>query len=174
MTRGMIAIALCWMITWPAMADPPAAEPAAMGVLRAARSKAKKPEAQAPQAPHDDATLGHPEHDGAKHAALSAMHAAARRAKRDQARRARHTELRAKLRNREIPPSVRAELRTHARRISRLQRIRVLAGQDTALIVRVDGLIVRENARHERRLAVLIAQAAKPDDDREQDDEVEE
>jgi hypothetical protein len=173
MTRWLIATFACCLIALPVQADPPAAaanEPAALGALRAARSKGKKPGAPTP---HDDATLAHPD-DGAKHAALVAMHAAARRAKRDQARRQRHTELRAKLKGRAVPPSVRIELRTHARRISRLQRIRVLAGEDAALIVRVDGLIARENQRHERRLATLIAQAAKPDDDREQDDEVEE
>lgn len=177
MNRWMIAVALCCWMALPVRAEPPAhapAEPAAMQVLRAARSKGKKPDAAA--TPRADGVLGHPD-NGAKSAALTAMHAAAHRAKRDQARRQRQEELRGRLKNREIPTAVRVELRNHSRRISRLQRIRLLAGEDTALIARVDAVIARENTRHEQHMVVLIARAAKApksEDDHEQDDEVEE
>lgn len=177
MNRWIIAVGACCCLTLPVLAEPPAqtsAEPAAMQVLRAARSKGKKPDA--PATPRGEGVLGHPD-NGAKSAALTAMHAAAHRAKRDQARRQRHEELRAQLKNREIPAAVRVELRNHARRISRLRRVRLLAGEDAALVARVDAVIARENTRHDLHMTVLIARAAKapkPDDDREQDDEVEE
>jgi len=60
-----------------------------------------------------------------------------------------------------LPPSVREELKRHAQRIARLQRIRVLANEkpDTALIKRADALIERENTRHQAKLQTLLAGA---------------
>jgi hypothetical protein len=54
----------------------------------------------------------------------------------------------------DIPPDMRDALRHHARRLSRLQRIRVLAQaqRDGAAVERTDRLIAREQARHQKQL----------------------
>ena len=60
-------------------------------------------------------------------------------------------------------PPVKAELTLHARRMARLNRMRVLAqaeGKD-ALVARIDKLIVKETARHDRRMQTLKTGDAK-------------
>lgn len=60
-------------------------------------------------------------------------------------------------RPRDVPPAVREELRRHAQRIARLRRIRLVATEqsDRDSVARVDKLVARENARHEKRLPAL-------------------
>lgn len=57
----------------------------------------------------------------------------------------------------DVPPGVREELRRHAQRLARLQRIRTLANEkkEPALVARTDALIAREEQRHTKKLAVL-------------------
>lgn len=174
---GMLSVAAITFADPPA--EPQKRAPAALEALRKAREQPRKPSPNPVQA----ALTEHRGDGTAPNAALKAMQAAARRAKREQARKLRHQELQGRLHGREATATIRAELRTHARRSSQLQRIRRLAIEtDPALLARIDGVIAREDARHERRLAVLIARApqAKPavnDDsthDREHEDEVEE
>jgi hypothetical protein len=66
-------------------------------------------------------------------------------------------------RPRDVPPSVREELRRHAQRIARLRRIRFVATEqnDRESVTRVDALVARENARHEGRLPQLWDAAGK-------------
>jgi hypothetical protein len=61
-------------------------------------------------------------------------------------------------------PALRNELRVHAWRLARLTRVRALAeGENkTELIARVDSLLAKEEARHERRMAELGAKAVPP------------
>jgi hypothetical protein len=55
----------------------------------------------------------------------------------------------------ELPSAVREELRLHARRTARLQRVRLLALQahDQPTAQRADELLTREQARHHTQLA---------------------
>lgn len=169
------AIVIACGVATGVSADPPddsnKPRPAAMELLRAARNKGKAPDNRA------DEVVRVPAAGDGPGPAAKAMQAAARRAKRDQARKQQHEGLTRRLQGRDVPPALRAELRTHARRISRLLRVRELASvSDRRSLVRIDDLITRENARHERRVVMLIdlAKAARPDDDGELDDEVEE
>jgi len=54
-------------------------------------------------------------------------------------------------------PAVRQELKLHARRLARLQRVRFVATQveDTEAVARVDKLIVKEKARHQAHMETL-------------------
>lgn len=54
-------------------------------------------------------------------------------------------------------PAVRAELRTHAWRLARLHRVRQLADAagKKAVVERVDALIAKEQARHDKHMATL-------------------
>lgn len=54
-------------------------------------------------------------------------------------------------------PAVRAELKVHAWRMARLDRIRELADAEGKkdIVARVDKLITKENARHEKHMGVL-------------------
>jgi hypothetical protein len=58
-------------------------------------------------------------------------------------------------------PAIRNELRVHAWRLARLTRVQSLAEMDNKadVVDRVDGLLAKENARHERRMAELGAKA---------------
>lgn len=82
--------------------------------------------------------------------------AAPERARRDEVRRERAKELHGRLKSRGIPNQLRAELRTHARRIAQIERIRALAAADAKLITRIDAMLVRENERHTRRMTRLV------------------
>lgn len=58
-------------------------------------------------------------------------------------------------------PAVRAELKIHARRVARLNRIRALAkaeGKDT-VVERVDKVLAKENTRHEKHMETLKSKA---------------
>ena len=59
---------------------------------------------------------------------------------------------------------VRTELGHHARRVARLERVRAVAleNQDHESATQVATLLDKENARHERRMAQLASQEAKP------------
>jgi hypothetical protein len=80
----------------------------------------------------------------------------------------------------ELPIAVRAELEKHARRMARLQRIRVLAVErhDQPSLARVDPLIARELTRHREQLARVWPapppprkpRAAPPPDDPDDED----
>lgn len=176
---AVLLAALGWVPSF-ANADPPNAQAQgrtsdegkasprvnALEALSEARNKGKSPKppgadrsrpSSAPEgeSPNPNAPVELKERAGHA-AAVGAMQAAADRAKREQVRRTRQRELRTKLKVTTVPPRVRAELRVHARRISRLQRIRVLAADDPAVVARVDALIVKENAHHDRRIAMLV------------------
>lgn len=160
----------------------------ALQALAEARNKGKAPQspaasarahsAPAGEAPNPNAPMELKERAGHA-AAVGAMQAAADRARREQVRRTRQRELRTKLKIATIPPRVRAELRVHARRISRLQRIRALAANDAAAVARVDALIAKENSHHDRRIAMLVlagvtVDPANHEGAADQDDEAEE
>jgi len=80
-----------------------------------------------------------------------------RRATRDARRKAHRDELRAKLKDLAGRADAKDELRTHARRLARLQHMRALAKElnKDAVIKRVDALIAKENARFDKRLDEL-------------------
>jgi len=164
MWRRRLAITFITLgATASAYADPPDDE------------AARKPRARTAE------EAAHEEHPGAvqKHVAIKAMQGALRRANRQQARKQRHGELQGRLHGQELSSPMRAELRNHARRESRLQRIRAVAvTADPALLPRIDQLIARETVRHEQRLTALIARAkaAAPGhgEDHDSNDEVEE
>jgi ElaB/YqjD/DUF883 family membrane-anchored ribosome-binding protein len=63
----------------------------------------------------------------------------------------------------EIAPPVREELRHHAQRMAKLQRIHAVAASkhDKSTVVRCDKLLARELTRHEARLALLLPAQAK-------------
>jgi len=77
-------------------------------------------------------------------------------ARRDELRRERAKELRGRLKSRGIPNQLRAELRTHAKRVAQIARIRTLAAADAKLTKRIDAMVVRENERHSRRMTRLV------------------
>jgi hypothetical protein len=139
-----------------------------------------QPQARREHAASTAAEAAHEEHPGiAKQDAVKAMQGALQRAARDHERKQRQRALQRRLNGRELSGPIRMELRNHARRTSRLQRIRQLAvTADPALLARIDRLVALESGRHERHLTNLItrANAAGPTrvDDHEQDDEVEE
>ncbi len=58
-----------------------------------------------------------------------------------------------------VPGHITAELLVNARRVAWLNRIRIVAqaAEDAAAIARVEALIAREQARHDARIATLIA-----------------
>lgn len=161
--RRLVMALIAVGVSTTAFADPPADKPA------------HKPKALTVE---EAAREGHPS-GVEQQAALKAMQGALRRASRDNVRKQRHEELQLRLKGREMSAPIRLELRNHARRMSRLQRIRLLAvTTDPTLLVRIDGLIARETARHEHRMTALVARvsAAAParPEDHEPDDEVEE
>jgi hypothetical protein len=51
------------------------------------------------------------------------------------------------------------ELKTHAKRLAQIERIRVLATADAKLTARIDAMLVRENERHTRRMTRLVDEA---------------
>lgn len=61
-------------------------------------------------------------------------------------------------------PAVRAELRTHARRMARLNHMRRLADSagKTELVTRIDKVIERERNRHQAAMDRLKSEGAKP------------
>lgn len=164
MWRQQIAITLILLgATSAALADPPAGKPA------------PKPKTLTAAQAVNEAQPGGPD----QQAVVKAMQGALQRANRDQHREQRSQELHARLHGRELSAPIRAELRNHARRLSRLLRVRRLAvTTDAALLPRIDTLVARETARHDARLSLLIAQskpaAPTSPDDHESDDEVEE
>lgn len=192
-----VPLATLLSIALTAYADPPSdappaetkakVRPHALEVLAEARNKGKAQPAPNTRAPNAAATNATSNPDApvelkeraGQSGAVAAMKAAADRARREQVRRTRQRELRSKLKVSTIPPRVRAELRNHARRISRLQRIRVLGAEDAALVARVDALIAKENTHHDRRIAILVlaglaADPAAREATADQDDEAEE
>lgn len=176
---ALLLVALGWAPSL-ANAEPPSAETRgpsagdgkgaprvnALQALAEARNKGKAPQSPAANSPRTSSSpasaIPHPDapvelQERAGHAAaVGAMQAAADGAKREQVRRTRQRELRTKLKVATVPPPLRAELRNHARRISRLQRVRVLAANDAAVVARVDALIAKENTHHDRRIAMLV------------------
>ena len=79
--------------------------------------------------------------------------------KRKERRQARREEIKEKLGDDIKRPVVKAELKVHARRMARLNRIRVLAKADgkDELVKRVDTLIAKEKARHDKHIETLKA-----------------
>jgi len=59
-------------------------------------------------------------------------------------------------------PAVRAELKVHAWRMARLDRVRELAAAEdkTDVVARVDKLIAKEQARHDKHMGVLKTKGA--------------
>jgi hypothetical protein len=58
-------------------------------------------------------------------------------------------------------PAIRAELELHARRKAKLNALRAVAEREgkQALLPRIDALVKKEQARHQRRMAALTADA---------------
>jgi hypothetical protein len=54
----------------------------------------------------------------------------------------------------DIPPDIRNELRHHARRLARLQRIRAVAQEkrDQGVLTRIDKLMTLEQERHQKKM----------------------
>jgi hypothetical protein len=79
-------------------------------------------------------------------------------------RRERAEELRARYGRLLAEPAVAAELRVHARRMARLHTARRVAEKEgkAALLPRIDKLIEKERARHQRRMDALKAPGAAP------------
>jgi hypothetical protein len=77
-------------------------------------------------------------------------------------RRERAEELRARYGRALGEPAVVAELRVHARRMARLHTLRRVAEKEgkTALLPRIDKLIEKERARHQRHMDALKAHGA--------------
>lgn len=77
-------------------------------------------------------------------------------------RRERRMELRKRFGRAIAEPAVRAELELHARRAARLKRLQFLAATErtgkkrTAVLARVDRLLVAENARHDQAMQRLV------------------
>lgn len=96
-----------------------------------------------------------------KHLERVKRRATERRAKREQRQRARRKALRSQLQRLlaggPITGAIRDELRTHARRIAQLRRIREIAAEkdDYDMVIRIDKLIGRENARYDKWLRDL-------------------
>ena len=67
----------------------------------------------------------------------------------------------AALKGRAMTPALREALRIHARRLARLDRVRVLADEakDAEVVARVDKLIAKETARHDKWLERYDAKA---------------
>ena len=88
--------------------------------------------------------------------------------KRKQRRRAHVEELRSRWGDSLAQPAVRAELKVHARRIARLNQLRKLAEQEhkDKLIERIDKLIEKENARHQKHMDTLKSHAAEKEGDK--------
>lgn len=178
--RNVVVAALLTLASVAAADPPPSPDtrpvPPALEKLRAARDKHA--------APGNEQSMTNAARQGPapQHAAVKAMQAAAHRVRREQARKQRYRVLREELKVSQVPAPIRAELRTHALRVSRLMRIRALAVEsDPTLVVRIDALLSRENARHDRRMTKLIEQAnqnararASERDREPDDDEVEE
>lgn len=81
-----------------------------------------------------------------------------RKERRDAARTVARTELGVRLSN----PAIIEELKRHARRVARLERIIFLAdaGEKTELAKKARDLLAKEEARHEKRLEALKSQPA--------------
>jgi hypothetical protein len=77
-------------------------------------------------------------------------------------RRQRAEELRARYGRLLAEPAVQAELKIHARRMARLHQLRRVAEKEgkTALLPRIDKLIEKERARHQRHMDALNARGA--------------
>jgi len=73
----------------------------------------------------------------------------------------------------DVSPPVRAELRAHARRVAKLQRILELAtaAEDTDAVERAERLLERANERHQRRIAQLVEGGSLPAPAAEEADE---
>jgi hypothetical protein len=78
----------------------------------------------------------------------------------------------AALRGQPMTEAMQQELRRHARRLARLERIKALAveAKDTAVVDRVTKLIDKENARHDKFTARVEDKDDKGKDDKGKDD----
>jgi len=85
-----------------------------------------------------------------------------RREKRQERRRAHVEDLRKRWGDSLVHPALRAELKVHARRIARLNHMRRLAekAEKPKVVERIDKLIEKENARHQKHMDTLKSQAA--------------
>ncbi|MBI4952207.1 MAG: hypothetical protein HY908_09245 [Myxococcales bacterium] len=89
-----------------------------------------------------------------------------RREKRTERRQERRAELRTRVReilgDRPLTPAIVGELRTHARRVARLERLREIAAEQEreALVTQLDELLRAERERHEQWMARAKERAA--------------
>lgn len=161
-------------------ADNPQARPALVARAAAEGKQGRRADSPTPAAEvRADAVPGHSEH-GHQVAAAAPDHAGhenhepvrvqtsegtaagqadARRAHHNQVRRERAKELRGRLKSRGVPNQLRVELRTHAKRIAQIERIRTLAAADAKLVTRIDAVLLQENERHTRRMTRLVDEA---------------
>jgi len=155
----------------PGILTPPtkAANPAAAkgGNDKAADAKGKPGEPIAKIEPAASATAGGPEDEKAKEAA------AAKRKEWKEARKAKAKEVRAEvkkkveaaLKGQPISASIKEELKRHARRLARLERAKSVADEakDADTVARIDKLIEKETARHDKWIAGYDPNAASGD-----------
>lgn len=155
------AIVMALAVTSPALADQPKPPAAAKAEAKAdkAADKAKEGEGKAADKADkaaDKAKEGKDKADGGKdddkaaEPAKSDKDAVKKKAKEDR------DELKGKvqkaLKGKAMHPSLKEELKRHARRLARLERIQAVAtaSKDDDTIDRVKKLIEKENARHEK------------------------
>jgi hypothetical protein len=95
----------------------------------------------------------------------AAKHAAARKARKDSAKAAREQlrkQVASKLKGSPMSTAMREELKHHARRLARLERVKDVADEanDADSVARADKLIEKENARHDKWMAGYDVKAA--------------
>ena len=166
----------------PTILTPPikgAAPPAAKGGDKPADAKTKPgepiakidgkpgatpdPAASAAASPAGSAAAGGPEVEKAKEAAAAKLKEwkEARKVKAKDVRAEVKKKVEAALKGKPMANAMKEEIKRHARRIARLERAKSVAGEanDTETVGRVDKLIEKENARHDKWMAGYDAKA---------------
>ena len=146
--RALGAVAVSALLAWPAgLARAQGAQPTRT-VARPAPLQPPRASSESHQPPSKERID--------KRLAQVKRRAAERRAKRKQRQHDRREALRQRLqrmlRDRPLTDEIQKELRTHARRVAQLRRIREIGAEqaDYDLVIRVDKLISRENSHHDR------------------------
>jgi hypothetical protein len=188
--RAVLALAsLSWAM--PALAQAPQASPALQDKVAAPAKKAGEPGAKSDNkpekgAPKDEEKPNNPAANQAKtdnkggDNTVSAVERKEpddpklkdrlqrRKSQQDMAR----AKIAASLRGQPMTEAMQQELKRHARRLARLERIKALAieAKDTAVVERVTKLIDKENARHDKFAARVEDKDDKGKDDKGKDD----
>jgi hypothetical protein len=147
----------------PALADKPEGKPDKQELRKEAK-EAKEARKDAREALKEAIKDGGAESGAAKEARDDLKEARQKlKDTREERRKEKRAELKTKFGDILGKPAVKAELRLHAMRLAKLHRMERLAkakGKDE-LDKRVDALIAKENARHDKRMADLKANAGE-------------